>query len=345
MSPGFSEEDHRFLDYHRHTYTLANVHGKTALVLHKPLNGAQQAQAQLLEYVEHINDNEWPFLLASREWKASNTLFRVGATEIGGPAINLVAGPCAVESEEQLDAIAQVLVKLGVKMMRGGAYKPRTSPYSFQGLEHDGLRMLRRVADKYGLAIITEVLDMSYLDEVAAYADILQVGTRNMMNYTFLKALGQIRKPVMLKRGMSAKMEEWLLAAEYVLMGGNEQVILCERGIRSFDSSTRNVLDISAVPLAKELSHLPVFVDPSQGTGKRSLIGPVSKAAIAAGADGLLIEMHQNPEKALSDGPQSLYPEQFAEMIPQFAAVASSVGRSIDAGGFKRKGEQLHLEN
>ncbi|MCB9261007.1 MAG: 3-deoxy-7-phosphoheptulonate synthase [Flavobacteriales bacterium] len=268
------------------------------------------------------------YKLAGRHWKNNKTVVDVHDCQIGGDEIFMIAGPCAVESEEQIDEIAQFVIGLGVKFLRGGAFKPRTSPYSFQGLEVEGLKLLNGVSKKYNLGIITEVLDLSLLDTVYPYADILQVGARNMKNYHFLKELGKTDKPIMLKRGMDATVEEWLLAAEYILLGGNENVILCERGIRTFDDSNRNTMDIAAIALAAQLTHLPIIADPSQGTGNRNLIGAMSKAAVAAGADGLMIEVHNNPKTALSDGPQSLYLEQFAEMLPEIEKVASAIGKT-----------------
>ncbi|PCJ65948.1 MAG: 3-deoxy-7-phosphoheptulonate synthase [Bacteroidetes bacterium] len=253
--------------------------------------------------------------LVSRQHSDHNSIIKVGSETIGGEELCLIAGPCAVESEQQLDEIAKGISDLGIKFMRGGAYKPRTSPYAFQGLKKEGLRMLSDVSKKYGVKIVTEVLDTSLIEEVYPYADILQVGSRNAKNYSFLKELGKIDKPILLKRGMSSTINEWLLAAEYILLEGNENVILCERGIRTFDTSVRNTMDIAAIPLVKELSHLPIIADPSQGTGKRSLVTPLSLAAIAAGADGLMIEVHNKPEEALSDGFQSMYLDSMKEMV------------------------------
>lgn len=253
--------------------------------------------------------------LAKKTIEKPATLINVNGNIIGGDELTLIAGPCALESEEQVFTIADFLSKKGVTIMRGGAYKPRTSPYSFQGMKKEGLKLLKKVSEKYGMQVITEVLDLSLLDTVYPYADILQIGARNMKNYHFLKELGKTDKPILLKRGMDATLEEWLLAAEYILLGGNEQVILCERGIRSFDNSTRNIMDIAAIPLVKQLSHLPVMADPSQATGKRDLVIPLSLAAVAAGCDGIMVEVHNNPEKALSDGPQSLNFEQFSELV------------------------------
>ena len=268
--------------------------------------------------------------LVARQDENHQSVIRVGNETIGGRELCLIAGPCAVESEQQLDEIAKGVSDLGIKFMRGGAYKPRTSPYAFQGLKKDGLRLLKNVSDKYGVKIVTEVLDTSLIEEVYPYADILQVGSRNAKNYAFLKELGKLDKPILLKRGMSSTISEWLLAAEYILLGGNENVILCERGIRTFDTSVRNTMDIAAIPLAKELSHLPVIADPSQGTGKRSLVTPLSLAAIAAGADGLMIEVHNEPEEALSDGFQSMYLDSMKEMVQVLKMQAELSGRSLD---------------
>jgi 3-deoxy-7-phosphoheptulonate synthase len=242
----------------------------------------------------------------------------------------MIAGPCAVENEEQIFTISEFLSKQNVRFLRGGAYKPRTSPYSFQGLKTEGLQMLRKAADRFEMAVVTEILSLDKLDELCEYADILQVGTRNMSNYPLLKALGKIKRPVLLKRGMSSTIEEWLLAAEYILSGGNEKVILCERGIRTFEKATRNTLDLSAVALVKQLSHLPVIADPSQGTGVRDLVVPMSLAAIAAGADGLIVEVHNQPAVALSDGEQSLYFDQFRNMLEPLKAAAQLQKRHFD---------------
>jgi 3-deoxy-7-phosphoheptulonate synthase len=268
--------------------------------------------------------------LVSRQHSDHNTLIRVGDELIGEKELCLIAGPCAVESEEQLNEIAKGLSELGVKFMRGGAFKPRTSPYAFQGLKKEGLKMLKNASDTYGVKIVTEVLDTTLIEEVYPYADILQVGSRNAKNYQFLKELGKVDKPILLKRGMSSTINEWLLAAEYILLGGNENVILCERGIRTFDTSVRNTMDIAAIPLVKELSHLPIIADPSQGTGQRSLVTPLSLAAIAAGADGLMIEVHNNPEEALSDGFQSMYLNTMGDMVKLMRAQAEHSGRTLN---------------
>lgn len=271
-----------------------------------------------------------PYQLVSREWKKENTVINLKNTSIGNGNITVIAGPCAVENEDQIFTICEFLSKQNVKILRGGAYKPRTSPYSFQGLKKDGLILMRQAADKFNMNVITEVMDTNLVEEVAQYADILQVGTRNMQNYQLLRALSKIDKPVMLKRGMSSTMEEWLLAAEYILSGGNDKVILCERGIRTFETATRNTLDLSIVPLLKSVSHLPVIVDPSQGTGIRELVEPMSIAALAAGADGIMVEVHNQPEEALSDGAQSLYFDQFSGLINKLKVSTAAFGRSLD---------------
>jgi 3-deoxy-7-phosphoheptulonate synthase len=276
-----------------------------------------------------MSDNRKPYQLVSREWKKENTVFEVNGVKIGQDLL-MIAGPCAVENEDQIFTISEFLSKLNVRFLRGGAYKPRTSPYSFQGLKTEGLVMMRRAADKFGLAVVTEIMSTEKLDELCEYADIIQVGTRNMQNYPLLRALGKANKPVLLKRGMSSTIEEWLLAAEYILAGGNEQVILCERGIRTFETATRNTLDLSAVPIVKSLSHLPIIVDPSQATGARDLVPPMCMAAIAAGADGLIVEVHNQPSEALSDGDQSLYLDQFAGMLEPLHKIAAIQGRRFD---------------
>ena len=265
-----------------------------------------------------------------KQHHAHKSVIKVGNELVGAKELCLIAGPCAVESEEQLNEIAKGVSDLGVKFMRGGAYKPRTSPYAFQGLQKEGLKLLKNASDKYGVKIVTEVLDTTLIEEVYPYADVLQVGSRNAKNYSFLKELGKVDKPILLKRGMSSTINEWLLAAEYILMGGNENVILCERGIRTFDTSVRNTMDIAAIPLVKELSHLPIIADPSQGTGQRSLVTPLSLASIAAGADGLMIEVHNEPEEALSDGFQSMYLNTMGDMIKVLRAQAEHSSRTLN---------------
>jgi 3-deoxy-7-phosphoheptulonate synthase len=261
--------------------------------------------------------------------KPEKVIVNVSGVEIGGNEAIIIAGPCAVENSEQLHVTASAAKKGGAKILRGGAFKPRTSPYKFQGLGVEGLRMLREVSRETGLPVVTEVLDTRQVDLVAGYADMLQVGSRNMQNYTLLKEVGMVRKPILLKRGMMATIEEFLLAAEYILNQGNTQVVLCERGIRTFETSTRNTLDLSAVPMLKHLSNLPVIVDPSHGTGVRWMVPSMSKAAIAAGADGLIIEVHYKPGEALSDGQQSLYPDDFYCLMKDLKKIAAAVGRNI----------------
>ncbi len=270
-----------------------------------------------------------PYTLASRESKQENTTIPVDGVKIGGKKVIVMAGPCSVETPEQMAASAKAVKKAGANVLRGGAFKPRTGPYSFQGLGEEGLKLLRKHADAHSLGVVTEVMDTRDVLLVVKYADILQIGARNMQNFNLLKEVGKTKKPVLLKRGMSNTIKEFLLAAEYIMSEGNHQVILCERGIRTFETETRNSLDINSVPLLKELSHLPVVVDPSHATGRRSLVEPVSKAAIAAGADGLMIEVHPKPEEALSDGDQSLTPEMFIETMKNLKAIAEAVGRTI----------------
>jgi len=240
-----------------------------------------------------------------------------------------MAGPCSVESEKQIFTIAKLVAESGAKILRGGAFKPRTSPYTFQGLGEEALKLLRSAADEYKLKIVTEVMDRSQIDLVEQYADILQIGARNMQNYTFLKDLGHASKPVLLKRGLSATIEEWLMSAEYVLSGGNHQVILCERGIRTFETATRNTLDIGAIPVVQKKSHLPVIADPSHGIGIRDKVIPMARACVAAGADGIIVEVHHDPDHALSDGAQSLFPDQFSQMMKEVRLIAEAIGRSI----------------
>ncbi|MBR4152516.1 MAG: 3-deoxy-7-phosphoheptulonate synthase [Selenomonadaceae bacterium] len=269
------------------------------------------------------------YKLVSRDFHPEDTVIDAGGVKIGGKEIVVMAGPCAVESLEQLREAAQAIKACGAKFLRGGAYKPRTSPYDFQGLGEDGLKLLRQVADEFDLRVVTEIVDKDDIDIFCKYADILQVGARNMQNFQMLKALGKCSKPILLKRGLSATISEWLNAAEYIMSGGNEQVIFCERGIRTYETFTRNTLDLSAVAAVKELSHLPIVVDPSHGTGRWKMVAPMARAAIAAGADGLIIEVHPHPEKALSDGDQSLRPEAFKELMDNLGGIAKVMGRSI----------------
>lgn len=269
--------------------------------------------------------------LVSRKSRPEGTIVDVNGIHIGSREIVVMAGPCAVEDEEQLSETARNVRAGGASMLRGGAFKPRTSPYSFQGLGREGLEMLERARKQTGLSVVTEVMDTRQVENVSKYADMLQIGSRNMQNFPLLKEVGQSSKPVLLKRGMMATIDEYLHAAEYVLSQGNTRVVLCERGIRTFETSTRYTLDLNAIPLLKERTHLPVIVDPSHGTGIRSLVSPMAKAAVAAGADGLLIEVHYRPEKALCDGSQSLYPEEFNVLMEDLRKVADAIGRSIHA--------------
>jgi len=271
-----------------------------------------------------------PFKLVSNETKKEPTVIEVNGVRIGDKTqIAMIAGPCAIESEELMDEVASKLSAMGIKILRGGAFKPRTGPYSFQGLGKEGLEIIRNSADKHGMAVITEILDVRDVELVEQKADILQVGARNMQNFELLKELGATRKPILLKRGLSATIEELLLAAEYILSHGNPEVMLCERGIRTFEKETRNTLALATIPLVKELSHLPIIVDPSHATGKKSLIEPMTKASIACGADGVIIEVHANPEKALSDAQQQLKPEEFKQMLENLKPIASAVGKSF----------------
>jgi 3-deoxy-7-phosphoheptulonate synthase len=269
-----------------------------------------------------------PYKLVSREAKREDTVVSVGGVPVGGPRVAVVAGPCAVESEQQALDVARHVHAAGASLYRGGAFKPRTSPYSFQGLGEEGLKILARVREETGLPIVTEVLDTDTADLVAEYADCLQIGARNMQNFSLLKKVGRLRKPVLLKRAMSATIEEFLLSAEYILAEGNYEVILCERGVRTFANHTRNTLDLSVIPYVKRISHLPIVVDPSHGTGKRLKVLPMSRAAVAAGSDGLLIEVHDHPELALSDGPQALLPEMFVQLMKEVRLLAPVVGRT-----------------
>lgn len=271
-----------------------------------------------------------PYKLASRDFHPEDTLVKVGDRTIGGSEVQIIAGPCAVESRDQLLEAAAAVREAGATMLRGGAYKPRSSPYSFQGLAARGLEILAEARERTGLPVVTEVMDQTLVEEVAAVADILQIGSRNMQNFALLQAVGQINKPVLLKRGLSATIEEWLLAAEYILNAGNSRVILCERGIRTFETYTRNTLDLSAVPAVKHLSHLPVIVDPSHGTGRRFMVAPMARAALAAGADGIMVEVHPNPHEALSDGSQSLDPEQFAALVKEIRPIIAASGRELE---------------
>ena len=320
-------------DVHRSTGQLRSVLGA--------VGGNRSFDTRLIEVMDGVGEVlriTEPYKLASRMFKPERTTVSFGEFRVGGDEVIVMAGPCSVETEEQIAASAAAVKKAGAKVLRGGAFKPRSSPYSFQGLGEEGLGMLRTAADAEGLKVVSEVMDVSQIDLVARYADILQVGARNMQNYTLLRELGKSRTPVLLKRGIAATIEEWLLSAEYVLSGGNTDVILCERGIRTFESYTRNTLDISAIPVIQKLSHLPIVADPSHGTGLRDKVTPMARAAIAAGADGLLIEVHPDPDNALSDGAQSIFPQQFDRLMAELRIIAPAIGRGICLDPVARRG-------
>ena len=284
-----------------------------------------------------------PYKLVSRDVKDDNTVIRFPGTNatLGGPGLAIIAGPCAIENPDQAMAVAERVYRAGAQFFRGGAYKPRTSPYSFQGLGEEGLRIMAEVRDKYGMKIVTEAIDNESLELVEEYADVIQIGARNMQNFSLLKRAGRAKKQVLLKRGMSATLEEFLMAAEYVMSEGNYNVILCERGVRTFADHTRNTLDLSIVPAVQRLSHLPIVVDPSHGTGKRNKVTPLSRAAVAVGADGLIVEVHHEPDKALSDGMQSLYPDQFDELMTQVRQIAAVVARTVPGIGEPAVDQQM----
>ena len=305
-------------------------HGETKSVVHAiGIQEADKRDLTLLKGVFEVLKISTNYRLTSRSFQAEDTVIEVNGVKFGDKYTGLIAGPCAVESYDQMDETAQELSESNVKILRGGAYKPRTSPYAFQGLGEEGLKILRSVADNHGMAVTSEIMDVSQLDSFMKYVDIFQVGARNMQNFNLLKELGTIHKPVVLKRGLSSTFEEWLMSAEYIMAGGNGQIILCERGIRTFENYTRNTLDLSAIPVIKKLSHLPIIVDPSHGTGLRDKVEPMSRASIAAGCDGLIIEVHHNPECALCDGAQSLYPWQYDLLYKQIKQIAPIVGKEI----------------
>jgi 3-deoxy-7-phosphoheptulonate synthase len=311
------------MDVHRSTGVNRTVLGVV---------GAHKVDAALIEVMDGVHEVlriTEPYKLASRTFRPEGTVVVIDDVRIGGDEVIVMAGPCSAESEEQVHAAAAAVKKAGAKVFRGGAFKPRSSPYSFQGLGEEGLRMLREAADLHNMKLVSEVMDVSQIDLVGRYADIYQVGARNMQNFTLLRELGRTRKPVLLKRGIAATIEEWLLSAEYILAGGNNDVILCERGIRTFESYTRNTLDISAIPVIKKLSHLPIITDPSHATGKRNKVAPMARASVAAGADGIIVEVHCNPDKALSDGAQSMFPAQFDRVMAELRIIAPAIGRSI----------------
>ena len=285
---------------------------------------------EVLSGVHHVHRISSPYKLVGRSFRPDGTTVRLpNGVEVGGKEVVVMAGPCSVESQEQLFTAADVVSKAGAKVLRGGAFKPRSSPYTFQGLGLEALKLLRESGDRYGLMVISEVMEISQIELMLPYIDIFQVGARNMQNFNLLRELGKVRKPVLLKRGIAATIEELLLSAEYIMSGGNYQVILCERGIRTFETYTRNTLDISAIPIVHKLSHLPITSDPSHGTGLRDKVAPMACASLAAGADALLIEVHPSPDQALSDGAQSLFPQQFVELMDQLRMIAPAVGRTI----------------
>ena len=312
-------------DVHRSTGASHTVLG--AVGVHRDFD---HRDFELLEGVREVIRITQPFKLASRHFRPQGTIVDLGrGVTIGGTELAVAAGPCSVESPEQIHAVAEAVSKAGARILRAGAFKPRTSPYAFQGLGEKGLQMMRQAADKYKLFIVSEVMDPSQVQMMGNYVDIYQVGARNMQNYFLLRALGEVQKPVLLKRGMSATIEELLLSAEYILSGGNYNVILCERGIRTFETYLRNTLDIAAIPVIKKLSHLPIIADPSHGTGRRDKVPPMARAAIAAGADGLLIEVHNDPDHALSDGAQSLTPGEFSQLMGELRIIAPAVNRHL----------------
>src|ERR1700761_5649014 len=285
---------------------------------------------ELLDGVREVMRITQPYKLASRQFKPEGTIVNLGrGVLIGGNDIVIMAGPCSVESRDQIFSVAESVAKAGAKILRAGAFKPRTSPYAFQGMGEEGLKLMKEAAEKTGLFTVSEVMDPSQIQMMSGYIDIFQVGARNMQNYHLLRALGEVRKPVLLKRGMSATMEELLLSAEYILAGGNYNVILCERGIRTYETATRNTMDISAIPVVKKLSHLPIVGDPSHGTGHRDMVAPMARAAVAAGADGIIVEVHPNADKAASDAAQTLYPDQFEKLVAELRVIAKAVGRTL----------------
>jgi len=320
------------MDVHRST-------GVTRTVLGAVGQGTPDAGLiEMLEGVHEVLRISEPYKLASRTFKPDDSVIAVGDVRVGGDEVIVMAGPCSAENESQVRAAAAAVRRAGAKIFRGGAFKPRSSPYSFQGLGEEGLRLLRDASTAESLKLVTEVMDLSQIEVIDRYCDVFQVGARNMQNFTLLRELGHVRKPVLLKRGISATIEEWLLSAEYVLSGGNTDIILCERGIRTFETATRNTLDISAIPIVKKLSHLPIVVDPSHGTGRRDKVAPMARAAVAAGADGLLIEVHCDPDHALSDGAQSMFPSQFDRLMAELRIIAPAIGRSICLEPVTRRG-------
>lgn len=333
MNPGADEKDvqaviERLNDYgfdvHRSSGVNQTVLGAIGV---KPEFDTRHIK--VLDGVAEVYRVTEPYKFASRSWKKENSVIDVNGVRIGSDEVIVMAGPCSVEDEEQMEKSAAHVAEHGATFLRGGAFKPRTSPYSFQGLGEDGLRIMREAADRHGLNVITEIMDLGQLDLIHRYTDVFQIGARNMQNFTLLKEVGKSDKPVFLKRGPSATIDEWLMSAEYVLSNGNPNVMLCERGIRTFETYTRNTLDLSAVPVIKKMSHLPIIVDPSHGTGIRGKVIPMARAAVAAGADGIMVETHPDPPSAKSDGPQSLYFDQFVDLMKQIRIIAEAIGRSV----------------
>jgi 3-deoxy-7-phosphoheptulonate synthase len=322
------------LGYRAHSMPGAT---RTAIGITGNKGEVEQGTLEEMPGVQEVIQVSKPYKLVSRDVKEDNTVitFSGTAATIGGPGLAIVAGPCAIESREQAFAVAERVCRAGAQFFRGGAYKPRTSPYSFQGLGEEGLRIMAEIRQQFGMKIITEAIDHESLDLVEEYADVIQIGARNMQNFSLLKRAGRAHKPVLLKRGMSATLEEFLMAAEYILSEGNYNVALCERGVRTFADHTRNTLDLSVVPAVQRLSHLPILVDPSHGTGKRNKVTPLSRAAVAVGADGLMVEVHNQPDQAISDGPQSLFPDQFDTLMEQVRQIAGVVGRTVPAIGVR----------
>ncbi len=313
-------------DVHRSTGALKTVLGA--------VGGNREFDAGLIEVMEGVQQVlriTEPYKLASRTFKSEKTIVSFGDFSLGGDEVVVIAGPCSAEDEEQIEAAAGAVASAGARLFRGGAFDARSSPYSFQGRGEAGLRMMRQACDRHRLKLVTEVMDVSQIELVGRYADMYQVGARNMQNFTLLRELGRTRTPVLLKRGIAATIEEWLLSAEYLLAGGNMDVVLCERGIRTFENYTRNTLDISAIPVIHKLSHLPVIADPSHGTGLRNKVPPMARAAVAAGADGLIIEVHPDPDRALSDGAQSMFPDQFEQLMVELRMIAPAIGRSMSS--------------
>jgi len=310
-------------DVHRSTGTIHTVLGGVG-----GGDNFDTAVVEVMDGVKEVHRIISPYKLVSRAFKPQGTVVSIKGVEIGGPRVVVMAGPCSVESRDQIERSADIVADAGAQVIRGGAFKPRSSPYSFQGMGEEGLQILREAADRRGLLVISEVMEKDQISLLSQYSDILQIGARNMQNFNLLRALGKIRKPVLLKRGIAATVEELLLSAEYIMSGGNYEVMLCERGIRTFETYTRNTFDVSAVPVLQKLSHLPVVADPSHGTGRRDLVPPMARAAVAAGADALLMEVHHDPDHAVSDGAQSMYPKQLTELMGQLRLIASAVGRS-----------------